>query len=74
VVANLRFPHSDPNLLQAQALCAGVSALLASMKQGLAVLSFLQPLPSIGQKAIGVGPGLVQEVLGRPLCLFHSQS
>jgi hypothetical protein len=59
VVANLCFPRGEPSLLQAQALCAGVGALLASMKQGLTVLDFLQPLPSIGQEAIGIGPGLV---------------
>jgi hypothetical protein len=38
------------------------------------VLGFLQPLPSIGQEAIGVGPGLVQEVLHCLLRLFPSQS
>jgi hypothetical protein len=47
-VANFRFPHSDTSLLQAQALRAGIGALLASVKQGLVVLSFLQPLPCIG--------------------------
>jgi hypothetical protein len=40
-VANFRFPHVDPSLLQAQALRAGIGALLASVKQGLAVLNFL---------------------------------
>jgi hypothetical protein len=38
---NLCFPCSDPSLLQAQALRAGVSALLTTMEQGLAVLGFL---------------------------------
>jgi hypothetical protein len=72
-VASLRFSHDEPSLLQAQALCVGVGALLASMKKGLAVLSFLQPLPGIGQEAVGVGPGLVQEMLCCLFCLFPSQ-
>jgi hypothetical protein len=38
MAANLCFPRSDPSLLQAQALRTGVSALLASVEQGLAVL------------------------------------
>jgi hypothetical protein len=38
---NLCLPRSDPSLLQAQALCVGVSALLASMEQGLMVLGLL---------------------------------
>jgi hypothetical protein len=33
--ANLCLPRGDPSLLQAQALRAGVSALLPSMEQGL---------------------------------------
>jgi hypothetical protein len=48
MVANFCFPHGDPSLLQALALRAGISALLASVKQDLAVLNFLQPLPCIG--------------------------
>jgi hypothetical protein len=58
-VASLCFSHSEPSLLQAQALHAGIDALLTGMKKGLAVLSFLQPLLGVGQEAIGVGPGLV---------------
>jgi hypothetical protein len=38
-VASLYFMHGEPSLLQAQALRAGVGALLPSMKKGLAVLS-----------------------------------
>jgi hypothetical protein len=72
-VVSLRFSHGEPILLQAQALCTGVSALLAGVKKGLAVLGFLQPLLGVAQEAVGVGPGLVQEVLCCPLCLFPSQ-
>jgi hypothetical protein len=73
VVAILRFSHSEPGLLQAQALRAGIGTILAGVKKGLTVLDFLQSLLGVGQKAIDVGPGLVQEVLSRPLCLFSSQ-
>jgi hypothetical protein len=40
-VASLCFSHGEPSLLQAQALRAGISALLAGMKEGLAVIDFL---------------------------------
>jgi hypothetical protein len=72
-VANFGLSHGEPNLLQAQALRARVCALLANVKEGLAILGFLQPLPCVGKEAVGVGPGLVQEVLSRPLCLSSSQ-
>jgi hypothetical protein len=42
------------------------------MKKGLAVLGFLQPLLGVGQEAIGIGLGLVQEELCRLLRLFPS--
>jgi hypothetical protein len=51
----------------------GISALLAGVKEGLAVLDFFQPLLGVGLEAIGVGPGLVQEVLSHPLRLLSSQ-
>jgi hypothetical protein len=72
-VVNLCLTRGDPSLLQAQAIRAGVSALLASMEQGLTDFGLLQPLPRIGKEAVGVGPGLVQEVLRRPPRLFPSQ-
>jgi hypothetical protein len=40
-IANFRFSHGEPSLLQAQALCAGIGALLAGVEKGLAVLGFL---------------------------------
>jgi hypothetical protein len=57
--ASLCFSNGEPSLLQAQALRAGISALLAGVKEGLTVLNFLQPLLGICQEAIGIGPGLV---------------
>jgi hypothetical protein len=39
--ASLCFSNGEPSLLQAQALHAGISALLAGVKEGLAVLDFL---------------------------------
>jgi hypothetical protein len=72
-VANFRFPHGEASLLQAEALRTGIGALLTSVEKGLTVLGFLQPLPRVGEEAIGVGPGLVQEVLHCPLRLFPGQ-
>jgi hypothetical protein len=69
----LCFSNGTPSLLQAQALCPGISALLASMEEGLPVFDFIQPLLGIGEKAVGVCPGLVQEVLSCPLGLLPSQ-
>jgi hypothetical protein len=43
------------------------------VKEGLAVLDFIQPLLGIGKEAVGVGSGLVQGVLRRPLCLLSGQ-
>jgi hypothetical protein len=63
----------ESSLLQAQALRPGISALLASVEEGLPVLDFIQPLLGIGEKAVGVHPGLVQEVLSSPLGLLPSQ-
>jgi hypothetical protein len=40
-IANFGFSHSEPSLLQAQVLHARIRALLAGMKEGLAVLGFL---------------------------------
>jgi hypothetical protein len=71
--ASLCFSDSEPSLLQAQALRPGTSALLASMKEGLPVFDLVQPLLGVGEKAIGIGPGFVQEVLGCPLGLLPSQ-
>jgi hypothetical protein len=72
-VVNFCFSHGKPSLLQAQALHAGIGALLTGVKEGLAVLGLLRPLPCVGKESVGVGPGLVQEVLSCPLCLFSSQ-
>jgi hypothetical protein len=51
----------------------GVGTLLAGVKKGLAVLDFLQPLLGIGQEAVDVGPGLVQDMLRHPFRLFPRQ-
>jgi hypothetical protein len=59
--------------LQAQALRPGISALLAGVEKGLSVLEFVQPLLGVGEKTIGICPGLVQEVLSCPLGLLPSQ-
>jgi hypothetical protein len=72
-LAGLHFSDGDPSLLQAQALRPGISALLAGMEEGLSVLDFVQPLLGIGEKAVSIGPGLVQEVLSCPLGLLPSQ-
>jgi hypothetical protein len=71
--AGLCFSDGEPSLLQAQALCPRVSALLTSVEEGLPVLDLIQPLLGVGEKAIGVCPGLVQEVLSCPLGLLPSQ-
>jgi hypothetical protein len=57
--ASLRFSNGEPSFLLAQALRAGVSALLTGVKEGLAILDFFQALLGVGQEAVGVGPGLV---------------
>jgi hypothetical protein len=67
VFASLCLSDGKPGLLQAQALRAGVSALLAGMEEGFAVLDFVQSLLGVGEQAVGIGPGVVQEVLSRPL-------
>jgi hypothetical protein len=72
-LASLRFSDGEPNLLQAQALRPGISALLAGVEEGLSVLDFVHPLLGVGEKAVGIGPGLVQEVLSCPLGLLPSQ-
>jgi hypothetical protein len=72
-LASLCFSDSEPSLLQAQALHLGISTLLAGMEKGLLVFDLVQPLLGIGEKAIGIGPGFVQEVLGCPLGLLPSQ-
>jgi hypothetical protein len=41
--------------------------------KGFPVLGLLQPLSCIGKEAVGVGPGLVQEVLRCPPGLFTGQ-
>jgi hypothetical protein len=74
VFASLCFSNGEPSLLQAQALRAGISALLASVEEGLSVLDFVQSLLSVGEEAVNIGPGLVQEVLSRPLRLLPSQT
>jgi hypothetical protein len=71
--SSLCFSDGKSSLLQAQALRPGISALLASMEEGLLVFDFIQPLLGIGEKAVGVRPGLVQEVLSCPLGLLPSQ-
>jgi hypothetical protein len=40
-ITNFRFSHSEPSLLQSQALRAGISALLTGVEEGLVVLDFL---------------------------------
>jgi hypothetical protein len=72
-LASLCFSESEPSLLQAQALRLGISALLAGMEEGLPVFDLVQPLLGIGEKATGIGPGFIQEVLGCPLGLLPSQ-
>jgi hypothetical protein len=72
-LASLCFSDGEPSLLQAQALRLGISALLAGMEEGLPVFDLIHPLLGIGKKAIGVVPGLVQEVLSCPLGLLPSQ-
>jgi hypothetical protein len=37
----------------------GVSTLLASVKQGFPILGLFQPLPHVGEEAVGVGPSVV---------------
>jgi hypothetical protein len=44
------------------------------MKKGLAVLGFLQPLLGVGQEAISISSGLVQEMLRRPFRLFPAKA
>jgi hypothetical protein len=70
-LASLRFSDGEPSLLQAQALRPGISTLLASVDDGFSVLDLVQPLLSIGEKAVGICPGLVQEVLSCPLGLLQ---
>jgi hypothetical protein len=72
-LASLCFSDGEPSLLQAQALRPGISALLAGMEEGLPGLNLVQPLLGVGKKAVGIGPGLVQEVLSCPLGLLPSQ-
>jgi hypothetical protein len=72
-LVSLCFSDGEPSLLQAQALRPGISALLTGVEEGLSVLDFVQPLLGIGKEAIGIGPGLVQEVLSCPLGLLPSQ-
>jgi hypothetical protein len=72
VLTSLCLSDGEPSLLQAQALRPGVSALLVGMEEGLVVLDFIQPLLGVGEKAIGICPGLVQEVLSCPLGLLPS--
>jgi hypothetical protein len=72
-VMSFCFSNSEPSLLQTQALRAGISALLAGMEDGLSVLDLVQSPLSIGEEAIGIGPGLVEEVLSRPLSLLTGQ-
>jgi hypothetical protein len=57
-LASLCFSDSEPSLLQAQALCMRISALLAGMEEGLSVLDFVQPLLGVGEKTVGICPGL----------------
>jgi hypothetical protein len=73
MLASLCFSDGEPSLLQAQALNPGISALLAGVEEGLSVLDFVQPLLGVGKEAVGIGPGLVQEVLSCPLGLLPSQ-
>jgi hypothetical protein len=72
-LTSLCFSDGEPSLLQAQALRPGISTLLMGMEEGLSVLDFVQPLLGIGQEAVGIGPGLVLEVLSYPLGLLPSQ-
>jgi hypothetical protein len=57
--ASLCFSDGEPSLLQAQALSPGISALLAGVEEGLSVLDFVQSLLGVGEKAVGISPGLV---------------
>jgi hypothetical protein len=43
------------------------------VEEGLSVLDFIQSLLGVGEEVIGVGLGLVQEVLSRPLSLLPGQ-
>jgi hypothetical protein len=72
-LASFCFSNSEPSLLQAQALRARISTLLAGMEEGLSVLDLVQSLLGIGEEAVGVGPGLVQEVLSGPLSRLPGQ-
>jgi hypothetical protein len=58
-LASLSFSDYESSLLQAQALHLGISALLASVEEGLPVLDFIQPLLGVDQETVGVCPGLV---------------
>jgi hypothetical protein len=58
-LASLCFSDGEPSLLQAQDLRPGISALLAGVEEGLSVLDFVQPLLGVGEKTVGICPGLV---------------
>jgi hypothetical protein len=59
MLTSLYFSDGKPSLLQAQVLYPRISTLLASMEEGLPVLNLVQPLLGIGEKTVGVCPGLV---------------